>query len=67
MISPEISKEVLDLPEADRLDLARRLIESVETERGITTSIAEGVRRIEEVVTGRVEGLTEAQFRQALQ
>jgi hypothetical protein len=33
--------------------------------QGLHSAVLEGVRRIEEVLTGNVKGLTEAQFRAA--
>ena len=63
MISTGLSKEVLALPEAERLELARNLIESVAADHDLADALAQGTRRIEDVVTGRVAGLSEAQFR----
>jgi hypothetical protein len=33
----------------------------------LNEAVAEGIRRIEDIATGRVKGLTEEQFRAALQ
>jgi hypothetical protein len=66
MIAVELSDSVLALPEAERLELARRIVESVAEERRIGELVSEGVRRIEEVVTGEVRGLTEEEFRAAV-
>ena len=52
----------LDLPAEERLELARQLVKSVST----PTSIKEGIRRIEEVLTEKTKGLTEAEYREAL-
>jgi hypothetical protein len=52
-------------PEEEGLKLARRLIKSVVTPHSLTDTLNEGVRRIEDVATGRVQGLTEAEYRRA--
>lgn len=66
MVSAALDKVVFELPPEDRLDLARRLIESVVTPETLTAALNEGVRRVEDVATGRVAGLTEEQYRAAL-
>lgn len=55
-----------ELSPEERLELARRLVESVVAPESLTAAIAEGIRRIEDVATGRVKGLTEDEFRAAL-
>ena len=50
----------------DRLELARRLVESVVWPAALNEAVAEGIRRIEEVATGRTQAMTEEQFRAAL-
>ena len=57
---------VMELPEKDRLDLARRIIASIVVERELSASVAESVQGIEDVITGKVRGLSEAEFREAL-
>lgn len=54
------------LPEKERLELARRIVESVEAERSVSERIAQAVGGIEDVVTGKIAGLNEAEFRDAL-
>jgi len=66
MVPPDIEKTVLELPVEDRLELARRLVESIVTPAALTEAVALGIRRIEDVAAGRVQGLTEEQFRDAL-
>ena len=66
MIPNQITESVLALPESDRLELARRIVESVATERRVAELVSDGVRRIEEVVTGRVRGLSEEEYRKAI-
>ena len=56
----------MDLPADERLDLARRLVESVVAPASLNQAIAEGIRRVEDLATGRVQGLTEEEFRAAL-
>jgi putative addiction module component (TIGR02574 family) len=66
MLPADITKTVLDLPAEDRLELARRLVESVVTPAALKEAVAEGIRRIEDVAAGRTAGLSEEQFRSAL-
>jgi hypothetical protein len=66
MSANEITESVLALPESDRLELARRIVESVAAERRVGELVSEGVRRIEEVVSGKVPGLSEAEYRRAI-
>jgi len=56
----------MELPEKERLELARRIVASIAAEREISGEIAEAVRGIEDVVTGKIRGLSEAEFRDAL-
>ena len=57
---------VLELPPDERLELARRLVESVLAPGTLNEVLKEGIRRIEDIVTGRVQGLTEEEYRAAL-
>ena len=66
MRSEDVSRKVLDLPVEDRLELARRLVESVVWPAALNEAVAEGIRRIEDVATGRTQAITEEQFRAAL-
>jgi len=66
MVSADVSSLALELPPEERLELARRLVESVVAPASLNEAVAEGIRRIEDVATGRVEGLTEQQYRTAL-
>ncbi len=59
MVSADVARIALDLPPEERLDLARRLVESVLAPACLNDAITEGIRRVEDVVTGRVRGLTE--------
>ena len=67
MSTQEIADAVMELPEKERLELARRIVASVAAEQEVARAIREAVRGIEDVVTGKVRGLTEAEFRDALQ
>lgn len=51
----------------DRLELARRLVESVVQPAMLTDAVREGIRRIEDVAMGRVTALTEEEYRSAVQ
>ena len=66
MVSADLSRIALELPPEERLELARRLVESVVTPASLNEAVAEGIRRIEDMAAGRVEGLTEEQYRAAL-
>ncbi len=57
---------VLELPPDERLELARRLVESVVAPATLNEALKEGIRRIEDIATGRVQGLTEEEYRAAL-
>jgi putative addiction module component (TIGR02574 family) len=67
MLSSDLSRIALELPPEDRLELARRLVESVVVPLALNEAVTEGIRRIEDIATGRVEGLTEEQYRAAMQ
>ena len=66
MISGDLSRMVLELPPDERLELARRLVESVVAPVTLNEALREGIRRIEDIATGRVQGLTEEEYRAAL-
>jgi uncharacterized tellurite resistance protein B-like protein len=66
MAVPELARIAFELPPEERLELARRLVESVVAPESLTEVLHEGIRRIEDVVTGRVNGLTEEEYRAAL-
>ena len=66
MSATELSKAALELSAEERLELARRLVESVVAPASLNETIAEGVRRVEDIAAGRVKGLTEEQFRATL-
>jgi len=66
MISTDLSRIALELPPEERLELARRLVESVVAPASLDEAVAEGIRRIEDVASGRVKGLTEQEYRAAL-
>lgn len=57
---------MMELPEKDRLELARRIVTSVAAEEETRGAIDQALRGIEDVVTGKVRGLSEGGFRDAL-
>jgi len=63
----EIAEAVLSLSEQERLELARRLVASVIADRESAGDVAKAVQGIEDVLTGKVRGLSEAEFRRALE
>ena len=67
MSTEQLTEAVMALPEDQRLDLARRILVSVVGEEESFGRIMEAVPGIEDVVTGKIRGLSEAEFRQALQ
>jgi len=66
MSAHELAEAAIQLPEAERLELARRIVVSVAADREKSGEIAQAVRGMEDVVTGKVRGLSEAEFRDAL-
>ena len=66
MLTTELSRTALELPAADRLELARRLVESVVDPVPLTAAVSGGIRRIEDIAAGRVIALTEEQYRTAV-
>ena len=66
MGSENLTKMALELPAKKRFDLARRLIENVIAPDSLNEANAESIRRIEDLVTGRVPGLAEEECRAAL-
>ncbi len=66
MSTQEIAEVVMEMPEKDRLELARCIIASIVIERELSATVVESVQGIEDVITGKVRGLSEAEFRDAL-
>jgi putative addiction module component (TIGR02574 family) len=66
VVSADLAKAVLELPPDERLELARRLVESVVAPQPLSEAMIEGIHRIEDVASGRVEGLTEEQYHATL-
>jgi len=66
MISADLSRMVLELPPDERLELAQRLVESVLGQATLSEALKEGIRRVEDIAMGRVQGLTEEEYRAAL-
>jgi hypothetical protein len=67
MSTHDIVQAVMELPEAERLDLARRIVSSVVAEKDSRARAQGAVRGIEDVLTGKVPGLSELEFRRALE
>jgi hypothetical protein len=66
MSTQEIAEAAMELPEKDRLELARRIVASLVAEQEANGVIGLAVQGIEDVVTGKVRGSSEAEFRDAL-
>jgi hypothetical protein len=62
----EIAEAVMQLPEVQRLELARRIVVSVVDDRQSAIEVSRAVKGIEDVLTGRVRGLSEAEIQRAL-
>ncbi len=61
-----ITAGLFELPPEERLDLARRLVESVVAPEPLNEAVLKGIRRIEDIAAGRTQALTEEQYRAAL-
>jgi putative addiction module component (TIGR02574 family) len=57
MSTIEIERSAMELPVEERLQLARRLIESISDSRTEEAAIDEGIRRLEDLATGKVKGI----------
>ena len=66
MSAREIADAVMALPETERLELARRIVATIAAEREVSKKISDAVQGIEDIVTGKLTGLNEADFRHAL-
>jgi len=69
MIPRAVTESVLELPEQERLALAHLLVESIPAngnQMADAATLREAIQRIEDVVAGRVRGLSEEEFRRAL-
>jgi hypothetical protein len=67
MSTQELAEAVMKLPEKDRLELARRIIAGIVAKQAAAVAISQAVQGVEDVVTGKVLGLSEVEFRDALQ
>jgi len=67
MSAAELSMDALELPPEERLELARRLVESVMVPLPLSDAMKEGIRRIKDMATGRVKPLTEEEYQAALE
>ncbi len=66
MSAQDIAAAVMELPEPERLELARRIVANISAERADAQKISLAVPGIEDIVTGKLAGLSEAEFRDAL-
>ncbi len=58
----ELEKAILQLPAAERLRLAHLLIDSLGDLPNEADAIEEGIRRMEDLASGKVKGLTAEEF-----
>jgi hypothetical protein len=66
MSKQEIADAVMELPEKERLELARQIIASLTAEQEASEAVARALPGMEDIATGRIRGLSEAEFREAL-
>jgi hypothetical protein len=66
MSMQEIAEAVMDLSETERLELARRIVASVLSDRGTAAEVAKAVKGIEDIFTGKMRGLDEEEFKTAI-
>ena len=62
MSTVELEKSALQLPVAERLQLARRLVESIGDSQTEDVAIEEGICRMEDLASGKVKGLSMEEF-----
>jgi len=62
MSTVEIERSAMGLPVEERLHLARRLIESIGADQDEDAAVKEGVRRMEDMATGKVKGINLDEF-----
>jgi hypothetical protein len=66
MRSTQVVEYALALPETERIELARKLIASVASDREAEQLMFQGAQRIADIFSGRIAALTEAEFRRAV-
>jgi hypothetical protein len=66
MSAEELAEAMMELPVKQRLDLARRIVASVADDQESSAEIGKAIPGIEDIVTGKVKGLGETEFREAL-
>jgi hypothetical protein len=64
MSMQDLTEAVMELPQQERLELARLIVASLAPEE--EENMGEAVQRIEDMASGKVRGLSEAEFREAL-
>jgi hypothetical protein len=67
MVSADGARIAFDLPPEVRLELARRLIQNVVVPDSLAEALTDGTRRIEDIATGQVKGLSDEEYRAAIQ
>ena len=65
-VTADFAKIALELPPEECLELAPRRVESVVEHASMEQAVAEGIRRIEDIITGRIKPLTEEEYHAAL-
>ncbi|PWU17868.1 MAG: addiction module antitoxin RelB [Verrucomicrobia bacterium] len=66
MTSTELARAALELCPEERLKLAHFLLESVVAPQPLNAAVLQGIRRLEDLLAGRVQGLSERQYRAAV-
>lgn len=62
MSTAEIEQSALQLPVEERLRLARRLVESIGEEPDESAAFEEGLKRLEDLASGKVAGIPLDEF-----
>jgi len=65
MLTSAVTQQAFELPTTESQDLARRIMESVITPDSLSDKVKEGMQRIDDVASGKVEGYSEEEFRKA--
>ena len=65
MNSEDLTTLALELPVKERAELANRLLESLSLVEHRSPTMEEGVRRIEDIMAGRIAGLTLEEYRKS--
>jgi hypothetical protein len=66
MSKREIVAAIMELPEGERLELARQIVSDTLIDPTVSDRVAQAVKGIEDMATGKIQGLTEEEYNQAV-